>query len=83
MQMNEKEYLLKEKASGTLCDEGHRILFVINQRGLDLALEWAIQTKWIYKRALLDKTHHASLRHYKRTFIESYLALKGFINYGN
>jgi len=39
-------------------------------------LDWAIQTKWIYKRAVLSMQHFASNPGYKRKFIIAYLNLK-------
>lgn len=64
-----------------------RHLFIMEKSGLDEALWFALQTMRIYRKAVLDKRRHpdgrvfthASLRQYRREFIQSYLVFKRFI----
>ena len=54
---------------------------------LEEAIAFAEQTKKVYKKALLQKgkdggkPHHATLPQYRRSFIESYLTFKRFLNF--
>jgi hypothetical protein len=72
--------------------EQSRIDFLINRDGIACARKWAARTAKIYRQSVLQsrkrgygigalshkKPHHASFPYYRRTFIESYLALKRF-----
>jgi len=74
-----KDVLLTEKLNGTICLEGNRIFFMLHRDGLIETLEWAKRTKNIYRKALMNKNHHARLPQYRKSYIESYLALNKFI----
>lgn len=70
--------LIEKKANDTLCPEGNRILFLIHRDGYDEAIAWSKRTKQIYRKALLNKSHHANKPLFRKSYIESYLALKRF-----
>jgi len=76
--------------------EAARLAFVENRDGIAGALAFAKQGVLIYRRCVLQsakrgygvkgspfadmKTHHASHREYRRTFIESYLDFKQYLS---
>lgn len=68
--------------------ENDRIDFLIGRDGLEAAREWAERTMKIYRQAVLCKGdvnkrgHFATTIAYRRTFIESYLSFKRFLNNG-
>jgi len=55
-----------------------RIQFLIGRDGLQVAMEWALRTARLYRKALLSARHYAKNREYRRRFILSYLELKRF-----
>lgn len=66
--------------------ESARIAFLEQRDGKDGALEFAKRTIHIYRKAVLTsrkkgfgKPNHASLPEYRRSFIESYKFLKGYV----
>jgi len=60
--------------------EQQRFDLILAKEGcIGMALDWAIRTKWIYKRAVLNKQHFASKPEYRRKYIEAYLNLKTII----
>jgi hypothetical protein len=66
--------------------EQDRIDFIIARDGLDGAIDFASRTIKSYRTAVLTsrkrghkKPHHASLEMYRRSFIESYVVLKKFL----
>lgn len=58
--------------------EIQRIAFISNRDGLKAAKEFAGRTYRIYRKALMNKNHHARLPQYRKSFIESYLILKRY-----
>lgn len=66
--------------------EAERLKFIEERDGKQAALEFALRTMRIYRKAVLtsrkrgfSKPHHASLEQYRRSFIESYLAFKRYL----
>lgn len=59
-----------------MSDEHGRIEFLLRRDGLSLTLDWVDRTMRIYRRAVLNKNHHASLPEYRREFIQSYCDFK-------
>ena len=62
-----------------MSEEG-RITFLVQRDGRDAALEWVTRTLRIYRRAVLDSRHHASIQEYRRRFIESYCDFKRWLS---
>lgn len=67
--------------------EQQRLTFLENRDGKKGAREFAQKTLRIYRTAVLcsrkrgqKKPHHASLKEYRRGFIESYLCFKRYLN---
>lgn len=64
--------------------EAERIRFVLQRDGELKAREFASRTFRIYRKCVLmngkngRKFHHASLREFRRGFVESYLCFKRF-----
>lgn len=66
--------------------EESRLAFLEQRDGTEGALDFALRTRSIYRKAVLmsrkrghTKPHHASLPEYRRGFIESYVTLKRYI----
>ena len=67
--------------------EQSRLQFYIDRDGMSGAIEFAKQTMKIYRKAVLtsrkrgyQKPSFASLPEYRKSFIESYLSFKSFLN---
>jgi len=67
--------------------ESQRLTFIEQRDGKEAAANFAKQTLRIYRKAVLtsrkcgcNKPHYASLREYRRSFIESYCAFKQYLN---
>ena len=56
--------------------ENDRLNFMINRDGLEKAVEFASQTRDIYRTAVVKKK---VANHLRRTYIESYLSFKKFV----
>ena len=59
--------------------EAQRIAFILERDGPENGREWIKRTMGIYRTAVLDKSHHASKREYRRGFIQSYCEFKQFL----
>lgn len=57
--------------------EAHRLKFLYERDGLDGALQFAEQTMMIYRRHVVSGSVARDLR---ASFIQSYLAFKGFLH---
>jgi len=62
-----------------MTDERERIGFLLRRDGLSSTLRWVDQTMKIYRRAVLNKHHHASLPEYRRKYIQSYCDFKHWL----
>lgn len=60
------------------CCEEDRIDFLIERDGLEAAKKWARNGYKNYRQAVLDKTHFANNKEYRRKYISGYLCLKRF-----
>lgn len=60
-------------------DESMRIAFLVDRDGIASATEWVCRTIGIYRTSVLNRTHFASSREYRRSFIESYLSFKRWL----
>ena len=56
--------------------ETERLMFMINRDGLEEAVRFAVQTRNIYRTAVVKKKVSREMR---RTYIESYLCFKQFV----
>ena len=59
--------------------ESDRIRFLVERDGIVVASETIRMYMNIYRSAVLNKNHHAASRHYRETFILSYLEFKRFL----
>jgi CMP-2-keto-3-deoxyoctulosonic acid synthetase len=65
--------------------EQKRISFLENRDGIEGALEFAKRTVMLYRKSVLKRGgnnrefHHASIKEYRRSYIESYVFLKTYI----
>lgn len=66
--------------------EEQRLAFVEQRDGKQAAIAFARQGMQVYRTCVLrsrkrgfDRPHHASFPEYRRGFIESYLAFKGYV----
>ncbi len=62
-----------------MSDEHGRIQFLLRRDGLASTLEWVDRTIKIYRQAVLNKNHHASLPEYRRKFIQAYCDFKRWL----
>jgi len=65
--------------------ESERIKFIEDRDGVSGALEFAKRTIMIYRKSVLKRGgpnrefHHASIKQYRRGYIESYVHLKQYV----
>jgi len=59
--------------------EQERIDFLVRRDGVDSAIEWVRRTMRIYRQAVLNKRHHASMPDYRPRFIVSYCTFKAWL----
>ncbi len=67
------------KLHGGVRDERERIEFLLQRDGLMSTLGWADRTMRIYRSAVLNKHHHASLPEYRHKYIQSYCDFKHWL----
>lgn len=60
--------------------ERARIDFLVQRDGIGGAAQWVRRTISIYRRAVLDRQHHASRHEYRCGFIQSYCAFKAWLD---
>ena len=59
--------------------EERRIRFLVERDGMESTVAWVDRTMRIYRRAALDRHHHASADEYRRKFIEAYCEFKRWL----
>ena len=59
--------------------EDARIRFLLERDGLQATAAWVRRTLRIYRRAVLDKSHHGSSDGFRRGYIESYCDFKRWL----
>jgi len=59
--------------------EQERIDFLVRRDGTASAIVWVRRTMRIYRRAVLDKRHHASVPGFRHRFIVSYRTFKTWL----
>ena len=56
-----------------------RIIFLVERDGIVAAVAWVKRTLQIYRSSVINRSHFASRRGYRRGFIESYLGFKHWL----
>lgn len=56
-----------------------RIDFLVERDGIVAAIAWVKRTLHIYRSSVINHSHFAGTREYRRGFIESYLGFKHWL----